>query len=368
MAQSQFSPTNLPKEVSFSGGDGASLITTLPGGRKKLAEVLNKEFENKIRFITSHATGRTQVILVPDSEPGMPTMEISATKRSMLPPNAETMQVSDFLRLMGRPDLLGLIRPASDPSTNRAPRQSRQLRESKMQSTLTENNGIVATPAVSGSSSISAIPTSTRAPRSPPRYLIGAAELVEHYLASHPPSSYESSSAYPTMPRASTTSSAYSGVSKSDMARMLESQQSQIEQLQQQLMELRATTTSSIKPASRRQSLTPTSVSLPLAPTPQSQLQLFTPEQLQQMMAMMQMPSPSPGPSSIASSPKRSTRSPSSAPPVSIPMQSQSSYPFQTNPFTTPPTSPRASTSGSVRKSRLSPRTLMATSGYGQQF
>lgn len=303
---SQFGPTNLPKEVSFSGGDGASLITTLPGGRKKLAEVLNKEFGNKIRFITSHATGRTQVILVPDSLPGQPTMEVSATKSSMMRPGTETMQISDFLRLVNRPDLLVYIRSASDPSTNRAPR--------RYKSTMPIDTGAIEPP------------TSTS-------------------TFSRAPSQMQTLSSPPVFEQSASSAPSYSGMTKSSMIERLVTQQFEIQELKKQLAQLLQLRAAEPKAPSRRQTH-----SLP----PPQQQQQFTIDQMQEMMAMMKQ-------ATIPLSPKRGTQSIPLSP---VQSQSYSFLPTSTSPRATSGTV----TNGSARKSRLSPRTLMEASGYGQQF
>ena len=101
---SKFNARNLPREVSFSGGPGREQITTLPGGRKALASLLTEQFGGKVRFIPSHATGFTQVVVVPDSlaSPGANVSKgsISQTKSGQLPPDVEVLTISDFLKKM----------------------------------------------------------------------------------------------------------------------------------------------------------------------------------------------------------------------------------------------------------------------------
>ena len=103
--------------VAFSGGGGANILSYLKGGRKVIAERLEKEFPD-IEFMAQGANKSVDLVLTPNC-----ISKISNTK-SRLTGDAPSMKISEFLTKMKKPWLIDELRIVPATVQPRSPRCS----------------------------------------------------------------------------------------------------------------------------------------------------------------------------------------------------------------------------------------------------
>jgi hypothetical protein len=100
---STFDEKHPPRVVTFSGGRGASLITRKKGGRVGLAKELERYFPTT-RFLSASGNNSVELVLIPDN-----VDNVSPTKLKQLKDGTQVMKISNFLRVMNRPDLISTL-------------------------------------------------------------------------------------------------------------------------------------------------------------------------------------------------------------------------------------------------------------------